>query len=161
MARKATTNFASLEPYHLANVRLPSTDSELGHGSYATVQELEYLGLKCAGKKIHDLLLQQGDDSYYIRRFEEECRILSQVRHPNIVQFLGVHFQHGVRVPILVMEYLPTNLTSCIEQYGILPKEISYSSFTMWLWVCATSTAKHLPSFTEISLPTMFSSLLI
>ena len=25
------------------------------------------------------------------------------------------------------MEYLPTNLTSCIEQYGILAKEISYS----------------------------------
>ena len=24
------------------------------------------------------------------------------------------------------MEFLPTNLTSCIEQYGILPKEISY-----------------------------------
>ena len=25
------------------------------------------------------------------------------------------------------MEFLPTNLTSCIERYGILPKEISYS----------------------------------
>ena len=103
------------------------TDRELGHGSYATVQELEYMGLKCAGKKIHEVLLRQGGNSYYVRRFEEECRLLSQVRHPNIVQFLGVHFQRGVRVPILVMEYLPTNLTSCIEQYGILPKEIGYS----------------------------------
>ena len=102
------------------------TDRELGHGSYATVQELEYMGLKCAGKKIHDLL-RQGNASYTLRRFEEECRLLSQARHPNIVQFLGVHFQRGERVPILVMEYLPTNLTSCIEQYGILPKEISYS----------------------------------
>ena len=103
------------------------TDRELGHGSYATVQELEYMGLKCAGKKIHDLLLRQGDASYTLRRFEEECRLLSQAHHPNIVQFLGVHFQRGVRVPILVMEYLPTNLTSCIEQYGILTEEIGYS----------------------------------
>ena len=103
------------------------TDRELGHGSYATVLELEYMGLKCAGKKIHELLLKQGDTSYYARRFEEECRLLSQVRHPNIVQFLGVYFQQEVRAPILVMEFLPTNLTSCIEQYGILPKEISYS----------------------------------
>ena len=103
------------------------TDRELGHGSYATVQELEYMGLKCAGKKIHDLLLRQGDASYTLRRFEEECRLLSQARHPNIVQFLGVHFQSGERVPILVMEYLPTNLTSCIEQHGILTKEIGYS----------------------------------
>ena len=103
------------------------TDRELGHGSYATVLELEYMGLKCAGKKIHELLLNQGDISYTVCRFEEECRLLSQIRHPNIVQFLGVYFQEGVRVPILVMEFLPTNLTSCIEQYGILRKEISYS----------------------------------
>ena len=117
--------FTGFDPYKLTGVRV--TDRELGHGSYATVLELEYMGLKCAGKKIHELLLQQGGASYTVRRFEEECRLLSQVRHPNIVQFLGVYFQQGVRTPILVMEFLPTNLSSCIEQYGILPKEISYS----------------------------------
>ena len=116
--------FAGLEPYKLAGVQI--TNRELGHGSYATVLELEYMGLKCAGKKIHELLLRQGDTSYSLRRFEEECRLLSQVRHPNIVQFLGVHFQ-GEQTPILVMEFLPTNLTSCIEQQGILPNESSYS----------------------------------
>ena len=123
MSTKAT--FEGLEPYKLTGIIV--TDRELGHGSYATVLELQYMGLKCAGKKIHELLLRQGGASYTVRRFEEECRLLSQVRHPNIVQFLGVHFQQGVPVPILVMEFLPTNLTSCIEQYGILPKEISYS----------------------------------
>ena len=125
MAERAT--FTGFEPYELTGVRV--TDRELGHGSYATVLELEYMGLKCAGKKIHELLLRQGDTSYTVRRFEKECRLLSQVRHPNIVQFLGVYFQQGVQAPILVMEFLPTNLTSCIysEQYGILPKEISYS----------------------------------
>ena len=123
MAIKA--NFSGFESYQLTEVRV--TDRELGHGSYATVQELEYMGLKCAGKKIHLVLLRQGEDSYCVHRFEEECRLLSQVRHPNIVQFLGVHFQQEMEAPILVMEFLPTNLTSCIEQYGILPKEISYS----------------------------------
>ena len=122
-ARPAT--FTGFDPYKLTGVRV--TDRKLGHGSYATVLELEYMGLKCAGKKIHELLLEQGDASYTVRRFEEECRLLSQVRHPNIVQFLGVYFQQRVRAPILVMEFLPTNLTSCIEQYSILPKEISYS----------------------------------
>ena len=121
----ARASFAGLDPFRLTEVQL--TDTELGHGSYATVLQLDYMGLKCAGKKIHELLLKQGDSAYTVRRFEEECRLLSQVRHPNIVQFLGVHFQEGVTAPILVMEFLPTNLTSCIEQYGILPKEISYS----------------------------------
>ena len=121
--REAT--FTGFDPYKLTGVKV--TDRELGHGSYATVLELEYMGLKCAGKKIHQLLLRQGDASYQVHRFEEECRLLSQVHHPNIVQFLGVCFQQRVQAPILVMEFLPTNLTSCIEQYSILPKEISYS----------------------------------
>ena len=123
MAVRAT--FTGFDFYRLNGVTV--TDQELGHGSYATVLELEYMGLKCAGKKIHELLLRQGGASYTVRRFEEECRLLSQVRHPNVVQFLGVHFQQGVPAPILVMEFLPTNLTSCIDRYGILPKEISYS----------------------------------
>ena len=125
MSAVRPATFTGFDPYKLTGVRL--TDRELGHGSYATVLELEYMGLKCAGKKIHELLLRQGDASYTVRRFEEECRLLSQVRHPNIVQFLGVYFQQRVRAPILVMEFLPINLTSCIEQHGILPKEISYS----------------------------------
>ena len=123
MAERAI--FAGFDPYKLTGVRV--TDRKLGHGSYATVLELEYIGLKCAGKKIYEQLLEQGDTSYTVCRFEEECRLLSQVRHPNIVQFLGVYFQEGVRAPILVMELLPTNLTKCIDRYGILPQEISYS----------------------------------
>ena len=91
------------------------TDRELGHGSYATVLELEYMGLKCAGKKIHEMLLRQGGASYTVRRFEEECRLLSQVRHPNVVQFLGVHFQQGVPAPILVLEFLPINLSKALS----------------------------------------------
>ena len=125
MSAVRPATFTGFDPYKLTGVRV--IDRELGHGSYATVLELEYMGLKCAGKKIHELLLRQGDASYTVRRFEEECRLLSQVRHPNIVQFLGVYFQQGMQAPILIMEFLPTNLTSCIERYGILPKEISYS----------------------------------
>ena len=109
------------------------TNRELGHGAYATVLELEYLKMKCAGKKIHEMLLgrnkegEESDDNYVILRFEEECRLLSKIRHSNIVQFLGIFFEDGARVPILVMEFLETNLTHCIEKYGVFPKEISYS----------------------------------
>ena len=59
-------------------------------------------GGEVGGEKFHDwheLLLEQGDASYTVRRFEEECCLLSQIRHPNIVQFLGVYFQQRVRVP--------------------------------------------------------------
>ena len=93
--------FSSLEPYKLTRVEL--TGNKLGHGSYASVMEVNYMGLKCAGKKIHEVLLEQGETNYIVHHFEEECRILSTMRHPSIVQFLGVYFNESERVPMLVI----------------------------------------------------------
>ena len=102
------------------------TEEEFGRGSYAVVLRLEYRGLKCAGKQLYPVLYEQGVGDT-VCRFEEECRLLAQMRHPNIVQFIGVYFEEGSRVPILVMEFLPTTLARCIDTYGVLPEEVSYS----------------------------------
>ena len=116
------TAFTGFETSQLAGVKV--TDRVLGRGSYATVLELEYMGLKCAGKKIHSVLLSQGGSLHH---FQSECTLLSRLHHPNIVQFLGVYFEDDALVPILVMEYLPTDLTSCMKKYGVLSKEANYS----------------------------------
>ena len=63
--------FSDLEPYKLSKVKF--TDHELGRGSYATVVELNYKGQKCAGKKIHEILLTSGNDTYSVYHYEEEC----------------------------------------------------------------------------------------
>ena len=117
--------FSRFHSYTLHDVTV--TNHILGHGSYATVVELEYNGQKCAGKKIHDILLSQGTVSYPVLNFERECHLLSELHHPNIVEFLGVFFEDPSRAPILVMEYLSTDLTLCIKEHGILPDEINYS----------------------------------
>ena len=49
--------FSSLEPYKLTHVEL--TGIKLVHGSYASVVEVNYMGLKYAGKKIHKVLFEQ------------------------------------------------------------------------------------------------------
>ena len=116
-------SFAGFDPrFVLTGVTV--TGRVLGHGSYATVLEVEYNGLKCAAKKFYEMLIEMDHENTFIQRFVGECRMLSQISHPNIVQFLGVYFQQGKQVPLLVMELLPINLTSCI---GILTKEICYS----------------------------------
>ncbi len=118
---------ATLRQYELVGTE--DTEREIGRGSYALVRELNYYGLRCAGKKLYRILYEQrvGDT---IRRFGEECRLLSNLRHPNIVQFLGVYFERGVSVPVLVMEYLPTTLAQRIDrnaELGSLPEEVTYS----------------------------------
>ena len=115
---------AALERYRLSGVQ--ETGRELGRGSFATVVELDYKGLPCAGKKVHRAFYQQGSGDV-VRRFEEECRLLSTLQHPHIVQFLGVYFELQTNVPVLVMEFVPTTLAQCLDTYGILPEEISYS----------------------------------
>lgn len=122
MATMATP-FSGFETYQLSDLKI--TGRLLGRGSYATVLELEYMGLKCAGKRIHDVLLEPDGD--VIRHYQSECHLLSRLHHPNIVQFLGVYFEDLASIPILVLEYLPTDLTSLIKKNGILPEEASYS----------------------------------
>ena len=124
MSRLLSEIFKELDQYTLdgATVR----EREFGRGAFAAVHELQYNGLKCAGKMIHPEFYDLNITSEEVRRFADECHLLSRMRHPNIVQFLGVTKKRPV--PILVMEYLPINLSDCIEKYcGSLPSEIKYS----------------------------------
>ena len=43
-------------------------------------------------------------------QFARECQLMSTLRHPNIVQFLGVAFFPGLQLPTIVMERLLTSL---------------------------------------------------
>ena len=110
------------DQYKLTGVKV--TDQILGSGSYTLDIVLDYAGLKCIGKKLHQALFMQGETTTKVRQLKEQCHLLSQIRHPNIVMFLGLFFQQS---PILVMEYVPYHLASSIDQYGTLPNEVSYS----------------------------------
>jgi len=52
---------------------------EVGHGSYAVVKELEFHGLKCVGKKIHDILFNTAtplEQTALLEWFMGECKLL-------------------------------------------------------------------------------------
>ena len=102
----------------------------IGEGAYGVVKELNFQGTKCVGKKIHCLLYEHANPkerSDILQKFEDECELLSQLHHPHIVQFLGVHFGNKHELPMLVVEYLPISLSGCLAKYGVLPTRLSYS----------------------------------
>ena len=89
-----------------------------------------YPGLKCAGKRLPDVVFQLAtaqERTTIIRQCEAECALLARLRHPNIVQFLGVHYDKGSDVPTLVTECMHTSLNACINRHGVLPDEVAYS----------------------------------
>ena len=115
-----------LQQFVLPNVRL--TGRRLGAGSYGSVEEVVILGALCAAKKIHEVfldrsLIPEDDIQKASRQFVTECRLMSTMRHPHIVQFLGVCFLDGSRLPALVMERLLTSLHDLLEPEGTPERE--------------------------------------
>ena len=105
-----------LEAFLIQNVTF--SGKKLGDGSYGSVEEAEILGAVCAVKRIHDLYLQIGsaEDIRCMRNaFVNECRLMSSVCHPHLVQFLGICYTPGSKLPALVMERLETSLHKKLE----------------------------------------------
>ncbi|MDA8002934.1 MAG: protein kinase, partial [Alphaproteobacteria bacterium] len=75
----------------------------------------------CAAKRLHTILLQDqspGGAEKLIANFEAECMTWSKLRHPGVVQFLGVHLERNSRLPVLVIEKMDTSLRKYCESHG-------------------------------------------
>ena len=118
-----------LEPYLLKGVRRTAECKRLGNGSFGVVDELYVQGTLCAAKQLHGLLLDprtEGVDRV-ISRFVEECHIMASVRHPNIVQFLGLHIFPNSTHPTLVMEKLAMSLEDLLNEANKKREDIPLS----------------------------------
>ena len=119
--RQALEEAPQLEPFFLPNVT--STGRQLGGGSYGVVEELETDGVLCAGKKIYDTLIDPENQGAQrmVERYYRECSLLSELRHPHIVQFLGICFLPDSQLPVLVMERLQGSLDDLLETTPNIP----------------------------------------
>jgi serine/threonine protein kinase len=117
MAENLLRDNPELRPFVLSNVRL--TGTRIGAGAYGSVEEVT-IPVGAAAKKIHDIFQDRSeipDDEIdkASTQFVRECQLMSTLRHPNIVQFLGVCFFPGSRLPALVMERLLTSLHDLLD----------------------------------------------
>jgi serine/threonine protein kinase len=113
-----SASLSELDPYRLSNVR--QTGRTVGVGAYGNVVEVAIPGALCAAKKVHDFFLDPGQTPpegihKSMREFVNECKRMSTLRHPHIVQFLGVCDLPGSRIPALVMEKLVTSLHDILD----------------------------------------------
>ena len=56
------------------------TGRQLGTGSYGSVEELEVNGVVCAGKRLHEILLEQGNAGVaeIARKYLLECQVIKK-----------------------------------------------------------------------------------
>lgn len=95
---------AEFELFEVREVEL--TDSTLGSGTYSSVKEAYITGTKCAAK-----ILREQTSPADPLKVAEGCRRWNDIRHPNIVQFLGVYYpEPNSQIPVLLMEAMGTTL---------------------------------------------------
>ena len=121
----------------LRHLRIPSshircTGVELGNGSYGKVFEVDYSGKLCAAKEVHSLLLQLADREGAAKLkddFLRECHLWSMLRHPNVVQFLGIYYPSTDEsgLPIMLLEKMRDSVTSLIEKHDNIPLLVKLS----------------------------------
>ena len=85
--------------------------------------QVKYNHFVCAGKKLYEALIEEGNQGVddVVQKYLQECQLMSELRHPNITQFLGICFLPGNRLPLLVMERLETDLDDLTEKMPNLP----------------------------------------
>ena len=125
----------SIQGFVLKGVTLLNR-KELGRGAYGKVYAVKYCQTVCAAKEIHSILIEDVGETerrLTIESFLRECRQCSMLRHPNVIQFLGVYYPTGagganrVRLPVMVMEMMADSLTSFVDKHEKIPVHIKYS----------------------------------
>ena len=87
-------------------------------------------GLICAGKKIYEILLDAGNVGVdnISQKYLRECELMSDLRHPNVTQFLGMCFLPDCQLPVLVMERLDGSLDDLLEIVPNIPLVLKRST---------------------------------
>ena len=70
---------------------------------------------------------EDEDHSDITARITDECHRYARLRHPNILQFLGVSFPQTSLLPVVVIERLDFTLSQCLSRFTKLPDYLRFS----------------------------------
>ncbi len=114
-----------LAPFVMRNVEGLGSSNKIGAGSYGFVCKVTVNETLCIAKSLHNVLMSHNfsvqEREAIRRRFRQECLLLSQLKHPNIVRFVGVHYGLDATDISLIMEHLHTNLSKYLEAHPDIP----------------------------------------
>lgn len=125
-----------LAPFLIENVvglekNAQKEEKQVGFGAYGYVFKVKVGGVERMAKKLHCAYVNKvtsKERNAITSKFREECITLSKLRHPNIVQFIGVHYgRSGKRDLTMIMECVRTDLDRFLTDHSsiLLPLKLS------------------------------------
>ena len=124
-----------LAPFVLEDVKELESGEKKGSGAYGAVYKVTVNGVTCVDKRLHEILVNpevpRRERESIRDRFRAECVILSKLRHPHIVHFVGVRCGPNPGDLSLVTECLHTDLAKFLEEHQekgvVIPLSIKLS----------------------------------
>ena len=108
----------STEPWVISREELILTAELLGSGAYGEVRVAMFRGAKFAAKILHSVIISD----YNLRTFSREMTIASQVRHPNLLLFIGATTQG--HPPVILTELMATSLRAELSHHSLSKQQI-------------------------------------
>ena len=129
----------------LTSDNIQESDEFIGKGTwvYGKVFKVSYFGAVCTAKELCGALeanrFKTEDDGNLKDRFLSECQWLIQLRHPNIVQFLGIYFRpaNSSKVPVMVVEKMENDLSGFLQSHARISDAVKLSillDVSLGLW---------------------------
>lgn len=116
-ARRSLDILRQEQPWMISKKEITITEKVLGTGAWGRVMEGTFRGTKVAVKEIHEVI--QSAHNRFL--FDREITFASIVRHPCILQFLGVA-DYGSNNPLLVTELMDMSLSEVMTRERVLGK---------------------------------------
>ena len=100
---------------------LTINEQELGRGGWGVIWIGEFRGQNVAVKQMYKLIASPDN----IKLFEREMNTMAQLRHPNLLQFIGAILDHPSGNPMIITEIMDISLRGAYEKKQLSPVPVS------------------------------------
>ena len=107
--------------------KLVYTRETLGSGAWGAIRVAIYQESRVAVKQIHDLIITEDNQEATLELIHREINIMAQLRHPNLLQFIGAVLDDPSGNPMIITEIMDTSLRRAYETKQ-LTSDPSYES---------------------------------
>ena len=105
------------DSWRISHKEISLSKNELGRGGWGVIWIGEFRGQKVAVKQMHELLKSKE----YMELLHREINTMSQLRHPNLLQFIGAVLDHPSGNPMIITEVMDTSLRKAYESKELTP----------------------------------------
>ena len=108
---------SSEEQFHwiIRRDEIVMTEEAVGKGGWGEVKVAMFRGLRVVAKTLHEEIIS----AFNLKQFRREMSMAANVRHPNLLQFIGAVTEG---TPLILTELMPTNLWAQLQS-GCLPRQ--------------------------------------